>query len=56
MVPLGASAPPTLARVPFFAQHMGGGLLDKTDATLKAELQALLPLPTPPFGCVCPSL
>ena len=49
MVPLGASAPPTLARVSFFVQHMGGGLLDKTDATLKAELQALLPLPTLPM-------
>jgi len=35
---------------------MGGGLLDKTDATLKAELQALLPLPTPPLRCLCPSL
>ena len=27
-----------------FGQHLGGGLLDKTDAALKAELQSLLPL------------
>ena len=33
-----------LARVAFFGQHLGGGLLDKTDAALKAELQSLLPL------------
>ncbi|KOO28335.1 hypothetical protein Ctob_004649 [Chrysochromulina tobinii] len=33
-----------LARTIFFGQHGGGGLLDKTDAALKAELQALLPL------------
>ena len=27
-----------LARTIFFGQHGGGGLLDKTDAALKAEL------------------
>jgi len=35
---------PQLARACFFGQHMGGGLLDKTDAALKSELQSLLPL------------
>ena len=33
-----------LSRVCFFGQHLGGGLLDKTDASLKADLQSLLPL------------
>ena len=33
-----------LGRTAFFGQHAGGGLLDKTDAALKADLQALLPL------------
>lgn len=33
-----------LPRIAFFGQHGGGGLLDKTDAALKAELQSLLPL------------
>ena len=28
----------------FCAQHMGGGLLDKTDAAIKSELESLLPL------------
>ena len=33
-----------LARVAFFGQHLGGGLLDKTDAAIKSELESLLPL------------
>ena len=36
----------SLARVAFFGQHAGGGLLDKTDAAFKAELSELLPLRT----------
>ena len=33
-----------LSRIAFFGQHDGGGLLSKSDAQLKADLQALLPL------------
>ena len=33
-----------LAPMIFYGQHGGGGLLAQTDSSLKAELQALLPL------------
>ena len=30
-----------LGRVCFFGQHMGGGLLDKTDAAIKSEPRSM---------------